>query len=232
MKSGNKPPKTPWEGRKFILEIIAVFISATAIVITVIMNRNQEQNNQNQFATVEARLGKLDQPNITAKIKVAFSPNYSQELDEQYLDRVGMKLKNVGYDFYNQSLEEYLNPAQQEQKHYLFIQFMNDGPGIAKRIRIDEIVWAPKVGVTAPAGLQDVIGVDIGIINANQMLTFLVDTAAGISPSDLLQNSHAMEICVEFSYTGYIDDTQWIQGEPLCLSSAGPGEIEPMVPEK
>jgi hypothetical protein len=154
MKSGSKTPRIPLEGRKFILDIIAVLISATAIFITVVMNWYQGQNNRNQFATVEARLGKLDRPNITAKIKVAFSPNYSQALDEQYLDHVGMEIKNVGYDFYNQSLEEYLNPAQPEQKRYLFVQFMNDGPGIAKRIRIDKIVWEPKDGAAAPAGLQ------------------------------------------------------------------------------
>jgi hypothetical protein len=232
MKSGNKPPKTPGDGRKFILEVIAVLISAAAIIVTVIMNQNQQRNNQNQFATVEARLGKLDQPNIAAKIKVAFSPNYSQALDEQYLDRVGMTLKNIGYDFYNQSLEAYLNPAQQEPKRYLFIQFMNEGPGIAKHIRIDKIVWEPKDGATPPAGLQEIIGVDFGIINANQMLTFLVDASASISPSDPLQNSNAREICVEYSYTSYVDDTKWIQGEPLCLSTAGPGQIEPLVPKK
>ena len=230
MKPGKQTSSTKWEWRKFFLQIIAIVISAAAIIITVIMNGNQQRNNQNQFATVEARLAKLDQPNLTAKIKVAFSPNYSEALDQKYLDQVGMKLKNVGYDFYNQSLEEYLDPNRQEQKRYLFFQFMNEGPGIARHLRIDKVVWMPKAGSNSPAGLEQVTGVDYGIINPNQMLTFLVDASANIGPANLLANSNAADICVEFSYTAYIDDTKWIQGNPLCLTTAGPAEIEPMRP--
>jgi hypothetical protein len=219
-----------WQWRKFFLEIIAVIISVTAIMVTIILNRIQERTNQEQFGTVEARLGKLDQPNITAKVKIAFSPNYTNEFDQQYLNQVGMRRKNVGYDFFNQSLEDYLISSNQDQKRYLFIQFMNEGPGIARHLRIDKVSWQPKEGINPPAGLEKVIGVDFGIVSANQMLSFLVDAGNGISPVNPLQKSNAQEICVDFSYTGYVDDTTWIQGKPLCLSTASPAEIEPMRP--
>ena len=230
MKSGNKASVTKWEWRKFSLQIIAIVISVAAIIITMIMNGIQQRNNQNQFGTVEARLGKLDQPNLSAKIKVAFSPNYSAALDQQYLDQVGMKRKNVGYDFYNQSLEEYLDPNRQDQTRYLFFQFMNEGPGIAGHLRIDKVIWKPKNGSTPPAGLEQVTGIDYGIINPGQMLTFLVDASPIIGTANLQASSNAADICVEFSYTSYINDTQWIKGNPLCLSTAGPAQIEPMRP--
>jgi hypothetical protein len=217
-----------WEWRKFILQIVAIILSAVAILITVIMNKQQEQNNQNQFGTVEARLGKLDQPNLVAKVKVAFSPNYSDSLDQEYLDQVGMSRKNVGYDYFNQSLEEYLHPDFQEQKRYLFIQLMNEGPGIARQVRIDQVVWEPKPGIQPPAELSEVIGTEFGIVNPNQMLSFLVDAAPEISPTNPLLAAHASEICIEFSYTGYLDDSTWIRGKPLCISKASPAELEPM----
>ena len=113
-----------WKWRKFFLEIVAVILSASAIMVTIILNRIQAHTNQEQFGRVEARLNKLDQPNITAKVKVAFSPNYTNEFDQQYLNQVGMRRKNVGYDFFNQSLEEYLTSSNQDQKRYLFIQFI------------------------------------------------------------------------------------------------------------
>jgi hypothetical protein len=227
---GQNNPDASWEWRKYILQIIAVILSAAAIVITVVMNQNQQRNNQIQFSTVEARLGKLDQPNLVAKVKVAFSPNYSDSLDQQYLAQVGMSRKNVGYEFFNQSLEEYIAANPPALKRYLFIQLMNEGPGIARHVRIDRVAWEPKPGANPPAGLEDVIGVDFGMINANQMLTFLVDAAPGISPVDPLRSSNAAEICIEYSYTGYVDDSTWRQGKPLCISQAGPAEIEQIAP--
>ena len=221
-----------WKWRKFFLEIVAVILSASAIMVTIILNRIQAHTNQEQFGRVEARLNKLDQPNITAKVKVAFSPNYTNEFDQQYLNQVGMRRKNVGYDFFNQSLEEYLTSSSQDQKRYLFIQFMNEGPGISGHLRIDNVTWVAKEENTPPAGLDKVIGIDFGIVDADQMLSFLVDTGDGISPVNPLQTSGAKEICVDFSYTGYVDDTTWIQGKPLCLSTAGPAEIEPMRPSQ
>lgn len=212
-------PDATWEWRKFILQTIAIILSLTAILVTVLINKK-----------VEDRIGKLDQPNIVAKVKVALSPNYTDPMDQEYLAQVGMNRKNVGYAFFNQSLEEYLDPDRQGQKRYLFIQLMNEGPGNAGQVRIDQVTWIPKAGLNPPEGLSEVIGAQFGILQANQMLTLLVDAAPEISPSKPLVAANAQEICIEYSYTSYLDEGTWITGQPLCISTAGPGQIEPMLP--
>lgn len=179
---------------------------------------------QSLALTAEARAQVSLQPRVVAYHFVAGSPDLLAETDLDRLSRAGLSARLVNTP-YQERLSR--NTADSDLR-YLFIVLENQGPGMARRVNVQELQWTPDEGQSAPQGVADIP--DLGALQPGQLYMLLVDAAAGMVTSDPLSASHAQAICVKFEYTDVFN--QPYEGGSFCsVERARLPEIMEVLPQ-
>jgi hypothetical protein len=135
-----------------------------------------------QFALNEAQytlnkvVAKVD---ISVKYYIADSPDFSEEKDQQWKKTQGYEsLKRIPTDY--QFVEDFnfqYALGGDSGKKYLFIVFINEGPGIAEEVHITSFKWTPKENEPIPSGRE--FNRNLGQLGDRAAYALLVDVLEG-----------------------------------------------------
>jgi hypothetical protein len=159
---------------------VAIVLSVISLALSCTSNRIAQEGN-NIASTAEAHNETQDAQQLEAHVEartfIARSLDLLAEEDKSFWEAARLAPHIIKTPYWQSEQVAY---NIESKKGYLFVFIINNGPGMASKLRFSEIRWYPKQGFQLPTGVR--ADGELGILRSEHFYALLVNVLAPVNP--------------------------------------------------